>query len=63
LAVWGFVTHIIEYAVGSHAENPPLPESLDALGEFLAYVDSKRVEGRVVYATASEIASLAFPNP
>ena len=61
-AVWGFVTHISEYAVGSRAENPPDPEALAALDRFLAYVDSKRAEGRVVYVTADEVADLAFPN-
>ncbi|MBP8304624.1 MAG: hypothetical protein KBE04_10900 [Phycisphaerae bacterium] len=59
-AAWGFVTHIIEYAVGGAAENPPDPASLEALDRFLAYVDGKRAQGRVVYATAREIADLAF---
>jgi hypothetical protein len=60
IAAWGFVTHIIEYAVGSAAENPPDPASLEALGRFLAYVDEKRAQGRVVYATARQIAELSF---
>jgi len=62
VAVWGFVTHITEYAVGSKAENPHDPESLAALERFLAYVDSKRAEGRVVYVTACEVAELSFPG-
>ena len=61
-AAWGFVTHITEYAVGSAAENPPDPASLEALGRFLAYVDEKRAQGRVVYATARDIAELSFPS-
>jgi hypothetical protein len=58
VAVWGFVTHITEYAVGSKAENPLDPEALAALDRFLAYVDAKRIEGKIVYATANEIANL-----
>ncbi len=59
IAAWGFVSHINEYAVGSQGENPPHPAALDALDQFLDYVDSKVAEGRVVYATASEIAGLS----
>ena len=62
VAVWGFVTHITEYSVGSKGENPPDPEALAALDRFLAHVDSKRAEGRVVYVTAGEAADLAFVN-
>jgi hypothetical protein len=62
VAVWGFVTHITEYSVGSKGENPPDPEALAALDRFLAYVDSKRAEGRVVYVTAGEAADLALAN-
>jgi len=62
VACWGFVTHIIEYAVGGAAENPPEQSALEALDRFLSYVDSKRAQGRVVYATAGEIADLAFPH-
>jgi len=61
VACWGFVTHIIEYAVGGAAENPPEASALEALDRFLSYVDSKRAKGRVVYATSSQIADLAFP--
>lgn len=63
VAAWGFVTHITEYAPGSKAENPPNPQALAALDRFLAYVDSQRAEGRVIYATAGEIARLAYPSP
>ena len=62
VAVWGFVTHITEYAPGSKAESPPDPAALAALDRFLAYVDAKRADGRVVYVTASEAADLAFPE-
>ncbi len=54
-ATWGFVTHIIEYAVGGKGENAPTPESLTALDDFLAYVDTKHQEGLVIYATPGEI--------
>lgn len=60
VAVWGFVTHITEYAIGNQAENPPHPEALAALDRFLAYVDTQRIAGKVIYATASEIAEAAF---
>ncbi|MFQ5593507.1 MAG: hypothetical protein ACE5HA_05100 [Anaerolineae bacterium] len=63
VAAWGFVSHINEYAVGSRGENPPDATALAALDRFLEYVDSKVAEGRVVYATAGEIADLAFPSP
>ena len=59
-AVWGFVTHITEYAAGSKAENPPNPAALAALDKFLAYVDTARAQGRVKYAQASEIAELVL---
>lgn len=62
LAAWGFVTHLTEYAVGHRAENPPEPEALAALDRFLDYVAEKAAQGRVVFATASEIAELAFPS-
>ncbi len=55
-AAWGFVTHIIEYAVGSNAENPPVESSLAALDAFLAHVNGYQELGLVIYATASEIA-------
>ena len=60
VAAWGLVSHINEYAVGSHGENPPHPGALAALDRFLDYVDSKVAEGWVIYATANEIADLAF---
>ncbi len=56
LAAWGFVTHIIEYAVGSQAENPPEESALEALDGFLSHVDAYHRQGLVIYATASEIA-------
>jgi hypothetical protein len=59
VAAWGFVTHIIEYSIGSRGENPPAPTALEALDDFLSYVDSKHDEGLVSYATAAEIAHLA----
>jgi hypothetical protein len=55
-AAWGFVTHIIEYAVGSNAEMPPEESALAALDAFLAHVDAYQESGLVVFATASEIA-------
>jgi hypothetical protein len=58
VAAWGFVTHLTEYAAGNQGENPPDPAALAALDRFLDYVDSKVAEGRVVYATAEEIARL-----
>ncbi len=58
IAVWGFATHITEYAIGSHGENPPDPASLAALDQFLAYVDSKHAQGLVQYATPAQIAEL-----
>ena len=61
LAVWGFATHITEYAVGANGEQPPASESLEALDQFLAYVDSKHDQGLVVYATPSLIAALMEP--
>jgi len=61
LAVWGFVTHIIEYSPGGDAESPPVGKSLDALDQFLTWVDTQQATGRVIYVTASEAAALAFP--
>lgn len=62
IAVWGFVTHITEYAIGSKAEHTLDHGALAALDHFLTYVDTKRMEGRVVYATVSEIADLSIPD-
>jgi hypothetical protein len=56
VAVWGFITHIVEYAVGGKAEYPPEAESLAALDAFLSYVDSFQDQGLVIYATPGEIA-------
>jgi len=56
IAAWGFVTHIIEYAIGGQAENPPAESALEALDEFLAHVDIYEEQGLVIYATAGEIA-------
>jgi hypothetical protein len=62
LAAWGFVTHVIEYAVGSDAEHGTDPAGIVALDAFLAHVDEQAQQGRVEYATASEIAALAWPE-
>lgn len=56
-AAWGFVTHIIEYALGSNAENPPEESALVALEDFLAHVAVYQEQGLVIFATASEIAA------
>lgn len=61
LAVWGFATHITEYAVGAKGEQPPASEALAALDQFLAYMDAKHDQGLVVYATPSQIAALVEP--
>jgi hypothetical protein len=55
-ASWGFVTHIIEYAIGSNTENPPEDSALAALDTFLAHVAAFQEQGLVIFATASEIA-------
>ena len=62
IAAWGFVTHPTEFMPGDRGENPPDPAALAALEEFLAYVDTQRAAGRVVYATVGEIAERAFPE-
>lgn len=62
-AVWGFVTHISEYAQGSRAAYPPDSASLAALNRFLAYVAEKEAQGAVVFATASEIGELMSTGP
>jgi len=58
VAVWGFITHIIEYAVGGKGENPPSANSLQALDDFLSYVQTKQQEGLVIYATPKEISTI-----
>jgi hypothetical protein len=58
IATWGFVTHITEYAKGSHAEYPLDPGSLAALDSFLDYVSSEADAGRVIFATVEEIADM-----
>lgn len=58
VAVWGFVSHITEYAVGGSAENPPDLSALAALDQFLAYVDSMHTLGLLEYATPGQIAVL-----
>jgi hypothetical protein len=58
IATWGFVTHITEYAKGSHAEYPLDPGSLAALDSFLDYVSSEADAGRVIFATVEEIADV-----
>jgi hypothetical protein len=58
VAVWGFVSHITEYAVGGSAENPPDPSALEALDQFLAFVDAKRAQGLLEYATPGQIADM-----
>jgi hypothetical protein len=62
LAAWGFVTHVTEYAVGTNGEQGADPAGIAALDAFLAHVDAQAQEGRVVYATASEIAAAAWPE-
>jgi hypothetical protein len=58
VAVWGFVSHITEYALGGSAENPPDPGALEALDQFLAYVDAKRAQGLLEYVTPGQIAEM-----
>ena len=62
VAAWGFVSHIDEYAAGNRGESPHSPEALEALGRFFEYAAEKAAEGRVIFATASEIAQAAFPE-
>ncbi|MFN2300091.1 MAG: polysaccharide deacetylase family protein [Anaerolineales bacterium] len=54
-AVWGFVTHIIEYAHGDGTSGPDA-DSIAALDSFLAYVDALREQGSLTVATISRIA-------
>jgi hypothetical protein len=58
IAVWGFVSHLTEFMLGDQGESGPFTPSLDALNEFLEYVDSYADQGRVRYATVSEIRDL-----
>ena len=55
-AAWGFVTHITEYSPGDGIDAPPNPDSLAALDAFLSYVEEQAEQGRVIFATASQIA-------
>jgi hypothetical protein len=54
-AVWGFVTHIIEYGEGNGTAGPDA-NAVAALDSFLTYADSLRGQGRLVFATVQEIA-------
>ncbi len=36
-------------------ENPPVPDSIAALDEFLEYVQTKQQEGLAIYTTPGEI--------
>jgi hypothetical protein len=56
VSVWGFVTHYMEYVRGS--EGPPEQSAIDALDDFLSYVDKYVAQGKVKYATAREIADI-----
>jgi hypothetical protein len=56
-ASWGFVTHFSEYARGNKG-GPVQDAPVAALDKFLSYVDSKAKEGRIRYATVSEIAEM-----
>ncbi|NOZ06589.1 MAG: DNRLRE domain-containing protein [Chloroflexi bacterium] len=60
IAAWGFVAHPHDFTTSADGHSPPDPTALAALDGFLAYVDQKHQEGRVVYAVPGEIASLAF---
>ncbi len=60
IAAWGFVAHPHDFTTSADGYSPPDPTSLAALDSFLAYVDQKRQEGRVVYAAPGDIARLAF---
>ncbi|MCD6288891.1 MAG: hypothetical protein J7M34_00190, partial [Anaerolineae bacterium] len=55
-AAWGFVSHIAEYTPRSDATAPPSDDALNALDRFLSYLEEKKDEGRVVFATVSTIA-------
>ena len=57
-AHWGFVTHLSEYAPGNDGA-PPTQSALDALDRFLTYVDQAVADGKVTYASVSEIAETA----
>nr|HID14436.1 hypothetical protein [Anaerolineae bacterium] len=62
VAMWGFVTHITEYGSGGKIQHPPDSASLAALDRFLAYVAEKAAAGRVIFATAAQIAEAAYPG-
>jgi len=58
LAAWGFSTHPHELMLGEDGENGPDPDAMAALDVFLEYVAERAAEGRVIFATAGEIADL-----
>ena len=62
IAVWGLVTHITEYMVGSKADNGPNEEALQALDSFLDFVDQQVSAGRMVYSTPENLAAELFPE-
>jgi hypothetical protein len=54
-AVWGFVTHIIEYAHGDGTSGPDA-DSIAALDSFLDYAESQQQQGKLIFATVGQIA-------
>lgn len=60
VAAWGFVTHIYEYTTGQGANMRTAESALEALSDFLDDVDREVDNGRVVYATAGQIADLVL---
>jgi hypothetical protein len=57
-AFWGFVTHITEYAIGGEGENPPHPQAIAALDQFIQELAAYTQNGQVVFVTASEAGAL-----
>ncbi len=54
-AVWGFVSHISEYTPRNDATAPPSPQALEALDDFLAYLESLQERGKVYLITVNQI--------
>ena len=54
-AVWGFVSHLSEYTPRNDATAPPAPQALEALDDFLAYLEALQQAGQVRLVTVNRI--------
>ncbi len=60
-AAWGFVSHLTEYTFEDDGTGLPAQEAINALDDFLAYLESLQAQGKIRLVTVREIGETIAP--